>query len=161
MSTKIDYSAEEWKAISGAPVAAGMFITLSDASGLVGIAKEAMAVGTAISQSASGDAPEIVKALAENVKRGGGRPEMPDVPAGDRAQAKLALIGAIQTAVRAVERKSPGEADGYKTWLKSVAARVAHAAKEGGFFGVGGTLVSKEEEEALSQLTEILGTSRR
>jgi hypothetical protein len=72
MSNKANYSAEEWKAISAAPVAAGLLITLSDASGPVGIAKEAMAVGKAITDSARGDAPEIVKALAETVKSGGG-----------------------------------------------------------------------------------------
>ncbi len=65
MSTKNDYSAEEWKAITGAPVAAGLYITLADASGPVGIAKEAMAVGKAITESAGADAPEVVKALAE------------------------------------------------------------------------------------------------
>jgi hypothetical protein len=156
MSTKTDYSAEEWKAISGAPVAAGMLITLSDASGPLGIAKEAFAVGQAISQSAAPDSPEIVRALAENVKAGGGRPELPDVPSGDRAQAKLVLIGAIQRAVRAVESKSPTEVEGYKTWLASVAARVSQASKEGGFFGIGGTLVSQDEEEALRQLAEVL-----
>jgi hypothetical protein len=59
MSTKTDYSAEEWKAISGAQVAAGLLITVSDASGLV-IAREAIAVGKAIARSALGGAPEIV-----------------------------------------------------------------------------------------------------
>src|SRR5262245_48045159 len=103
MSTKNDYSTEEWKAISAAPVAAGLFITLSDASGPVGIAKEAIAVGKAITDSAQGDAPEIVKSLAAMVKSGGERPELPDVPTGDRAQTKDALIGAIRTAVGAVE----------------------------------------------------------
>jgi hypothetical protein len=159
MSNKTHYSAEEWKAISAAPVAAGLLITLSDPSGPVGIAKEAVAVGSAISQSASGDAPEIVKALAENVKSGGGRPEMPDVPSGDRAQTKAALIGAIRTAVGAVQSKSPGEVDGYKRWLASVATKVAHASKEGGFFGIGGTVVSSDEQEALKQLSEFLGVS--
>jgi hypothetical protein len=91
MSTKNDYSAEEWKAISAAPVAAGLLITLSDASGPVGIAKEAMAVGKAISDSALGDAPEIVKSVGESVRSGGGRPELPDVPHGDRAKTKEAL----------------------------------------------------------------------
>src|SRR5262245_33293107 len=60
MSNKNDYSPEEWKAITGAPVAAGMFVALSDKSGLVGIAKEALAVGKAIAESARGDAPEVV-----------------------------------------------------------------------------------------------------
>ena len=58
MSTRNDYSAEEWKAIAAAPVVAGLFITLSDASGLVGTAKEAMAVGRAITESAANAASE-------------------------------------------------------------------------------------------------------
>ena len=159
MSTKNDYSTDEWKAIAAAPVVAGLFITLSDESGPIGIAKEAMAVGKAITESASGDAPEVVKALAEGVKSAGGRPELPDLPKGDRAQSKAALIGAIKTAVTAVETKSPAEAAAYKNWLVSVAAKVAQASKEGGFLGFGGTLVSAEEREALGELAQTLGVS--
>ena len=161
MSTRTDYSAEEWKAISAAPVAAGLLVTLADPSGPVGIAKEAMAVGKAITQSELGDAPEIVKALAEAVKSGGGRPELPDVPTGDRAETKNALIAAIKTAVRTVESKSPGEVEAYKKWLASVAAKVSQASKEGGFLGVGGTLVSADEEGALKQLADVLGVGAR
>jgi hypothetical protein len=160
MSTKTDYSAEEWKAISGAPVAAGLLITLSDPSGAVGITKEALAVGKAISDATSSDAPEIVKALAETVK-GGTRPELPDVPMGDRAKTKDALIEVIKAAVGAIQSKSPAEAESYKAWLTSVAARVAQASKEGGFLGIGGTQVSAEEQDALKQLAEVLGTAGR
>jgi hypothetical protein len=159
MSTKNDYSAEEWKAIIGAPVAAGLYITLADASGPVGIAKEAMAVGKAITESAGADAPEIVKALAETVRTAGGRPELPDVPKTDRAQMNLALISTLQNAISAVAAKSPAEADAYKAWLVSVATKVAHASKEGGFLGIGGTEVSTEEQEALKQLASALGTT--
>ena len=118
MSTKNDYGAEEWKAITGAPVAAGLYITLADASGPVGIAKEAMAVGKAITESASADAPEIVKALAESVRNAGGRPELPDVPKTDRAQMQMALIGTLQNAISTVAAKSPAEAEAYKAWLR-------------------------------------------
>jgi hypothetical protein len=156
MSTKNDYNAEEWKAIAAAPVVAGLFITVSDLSGPVGIAKEGIAVGRAITESVSGDAPEIVKALAESVKSAGGRPELPDLPRGDRAQTRDALIGALQKAVGAVERKSPVEAEAYKNWLASVATKVSQASKEGGFLGFGGTLVSDEEQQALKRLAEVL-----
>jgi hypothetical protein len=157
MSTKADYSVEEWKAIAGAPVAAGLLITLSDVSGPAGIAKEAVAVGKAIAHSASGEAPELVKTLVENVKSSGGRPVLPDVPKGDRTQTKKALIEAIKTAVRAVEKKSPGEVEGYKALLASVAAHAAQASKEGGILGIGGTRVSADEQEALTQLADVLG----
>jgi hypothetical protein len=159
MSTKNDYGAEEWKAIAGAPVAAGLYITLSDASGPLGIAKEAMAVGKAITDSAAADAPEIVKALAESIKTAGGRPELPDVPKTDRSQMKVALIGVLQNALSAVAQKSPAEAESYKAWLMSVAGKVAQASKEGGFLGFGGEVVSADEQEALNQLASALGTS--
>jgi alkylated DNA nucleotide flippase Atl1 len=80
MSTKNDYSTEEWKAIAAAPVVAGLFITLSDVSGLVGTTKEAMAVGRAITESAASTAPEVVKSVAESVRSAGGRPVLPDIP---------------------------------------------------------------------------------
>lgn len=158
MSTKNDYSAEEWKAVAAAPVLAGLFVSLSDASGPVGITKEALAVGRAISESASGGAPEIVKSLAESVKSAGGRPELPDVPKGDREQMKATLVNNIKTAVAAIEVKSPAEADPYKAWLLSVAVKVSQASKEGGFLGIGGTLVSPEEQQALRSLADALAT---
>ena len=159
MSTQTDYNAQEWKAIVGAPTAAGLYITLADASGLVGITKEAMAVGRAITDSAASGAPDIVKSLAESVKAAGGRPEIPEIPKGDRGQMKATLIGAIKNAVTAVESKSPAEAAAYKSWLVSVASNVAHASKEGGFLGLGGTVVSAEEKEALKNLADALGVA--
>jgi hypothetical protein len=156
MSTKNDYNAEEWKAITSAPVAAGLFITLADASGPVGIAKEAMAVGRAITDAAQGQTPEIVKAIATSVKNSG-RPETPDLPKmASRAESKEALTSAIKTAVDAVERHSPGEVQAYKMWLTNIAKKVAEASKEGGFLGMGGTLVSQSEEEALNELKAVL-----
>src|SRR5580765_4818215 len=145
MSTKTDYSTTEWKAIASAPVAAGLFITMSDPSGPIGIAKEAMAVGKAITDAAQAGAPKIVRAVAASVKDSG-RPETPDMPMGNRAQSKEALTNTIRSAVDAVERHSPSEAPAYKAWLASVARKVAEASKEGGFFGIGGTLVSNDEE---------------
>jgi hypothetical protein len=157
MSNKAHYTVEEWKAISAAPVAAGLLITLSDASGPVGIAKEALALGQALTHPSRGHAPEIVKALAETLTRGRERSELPDVPTGDRAKMTAALIGTIKTAVGAVGRQSPGEVEAYKTWLASVAAKASQASKEGDFLGIGGTLMSRDEREAISQLAEVLG----
>jgi hypothetical protein len=155
MSTKNDYSSSEWKAIVSAPVAAGLFITMSDTSGPIGIAKEAMAVGKAITDAAQSGSPEIVKAIAASVKASG-RPETPDMPMGSRAQSKEALTNTIRSAVDAVERHSPTEVHGYKMWLESVAKKVAEASKEGGFLGMGGTLVSVDEEKALKELEQVL-----
>jgi hypothetical protein len=156
MSSKNDYSDKEWKAISTAPVAAGLLITASDESGL---AMEAIAVGKAISKSALGDAPEIVKALANNVKASGGTPELPELPTGDRAETKEALIGIVRAAVGALQARSPVEAESYKAWLASVTAKVAHASKEKRCVGIGRALPSADEEEALRLLADVLGVN--
>jgi hypothetical protein len=159
MSTRNDYSADEWKTIAAAPVVAGLFITLADASGVVGTAKEALAVGRAITESAASAAPEIVKSVAEAVRSAGGRPELPDIPKVDRAQIKTRLITHLKAAASAVEAKSPSEGAAYRAWLLSVATNVSQAAKEGGLLGIGGTLVSTEEQEALVQLAQALGVA--
>jgi hypothetical protein len=153
MSTKADYSTEEWKAIAGAPMVAGLLITSADPGNPVGIAQQAMAVGNAIKQSTLGDAPDIVKAVVEGVKSGNGRPELPDIPAGDWSETNGALMTAIKSAVRTVERKSPSEVEAYKTWLAVVAAKVSWATKE---VGVRGPLVKADEEVALEQLADVL-----
>src|SRR5262245_29533247 len=132
MSKQQDYSEAEWKAIAAAPVASGLLVTLSDASGPMGIAKEAMAVTKAISDSATMESPEIVKAVADAVKSGAGRPELQDLPKTDRAKLRDALFGVIKTAVGTVQAKSPAELESYKAWLASVATKAAEAAKEGG-----------------------------
>jgi hypothetical protein len=38
-----------------------------------------------------------------------------------------------------------------------VATKVSQASKEGGFLGIGGTLVSADEQAALQQLSDVLG----
>jgi len=118
-----------------------------------------VAVAKAMGGSSRSEAPAVVGSLAESARTWGGRPALPDVPRGSREQAKNALIGAINAAVEAVETKSPSEAQSYKTWLASVAVRVAHASKEGGFLGIGGTPVSAEEQAAVDQLAAMLNVS--
>jgi hypothetical protein len=156
MSTKNDYSDAEWKAISTAPVAAGLLITASDASGL---AQEVVVVGHAISTSTLGDAPEIVKVLTHHIKAGGGTPDMPDLPGGGHAPTKAALISVVRAAVGALQRKSPAEAESYKAWLASVTAKVSCASMEGRRNGNGRPQLNPDEDDALRQLTDVLAVS--
>jgi hypothetical protein len=159
MSTKADYTPDQWKAIAAAPVLAGLYITISDASGLVGITKEAMAVGKAISTAAATSPSELVKSLGESVKAAGGRPEMPELPRRNAAETKSAIMKVLQEAKAAVATQSPAEADEYTKWVLSVAKSVAEASKEGGFLGFGGMQVSADEEASLKELSGGLGVN--
>jgi hypothetical protein len=157
VSTKRDYSDAQWTTIAAAPAAAGLLITLADASGPLGVVKEGMAVTRAVTDTASGDLPEVVTSLVAEVRSGALRPELPKLPYTDRDQAKAVLMESIKAAVAAVEATAPTEASAYKTWLVGTALRVAQASKEGGFLGMGGTLVSPEEQSALNELAAALG----
>ncbi len=159
MSTKRDYTDSEWKAIASAPAAAGLLITLSDASGPIGVVKEGMAVTRAVTDASGTDLPEVVSALVEEVRSGALRPELPSLPLTDAAQAKAVLMEAIKAAVAAVDAKSPTEVVAFKTWLVATATKVAQASKEGGFLGFGGTQVSAAEQAALNELAGALGVA--
>jgi hypothetical protein len=151
-----DFTPEEWKAIRAAPVAAGLLVTLADASGPAGIAKEAIAVSKAITHAGGGAASELIRSIADSFQQSGGRPDMPEIPR-DREQATGALIGMCQDAVTAVGRKSTADADEFKRWLVQVARQTAEASKEGGFLGFGGTQVSQAEHSVVERLGRTLG----
>lgn len=159
MSTKADYTTEEWNSIAAAPFLAGLFISMSDPSGIAGVTKEALAVGRSLADPKAAGDTEVLTSLAESLKAGGfsGRPQMPDLPKGDKAAARAAMIRHIQAASAAIASKSPAEAEAYKSWLVAAAQSVAEAAKEGGFLGIGGTRVSEEEQSALKELSSALG----
>jgi SLT domain-containing protein len=49
------------------------------------------------------------------------------------------------------------EVDAYKTFVMTVAQAVAAAHKEGGFLGIGGTRISEAEDQALDEISSVLG----
>jgi hypothetical protein len=151
-----DFTPEEWKAIRAAPVAAGLLVTLADASGPAGVAREAIAVSKAISNAGGGTASELIRSIADSFKQSGGKPDMPEIPS-DREEAAGALLTMCQHAVAAIGRKSGADAEEFKRWLVEVARQTADAAKEGGFLGFGGTQVSKAEHSAVERLGRTLG----
>ena len=56
-----------------------------------------------------------------------------------------------------VDAKGGADADGFKRWLAGLGERVAQAATEGGFLGIGGTRVSDKEESTLADIRTALG----
>jgi hypothetical protein len=158
MSKSTDYTAEEWKAISSAPMLAGLLVSLADLSGPIGMVKEAMAVVKSVIETASTTSNELIRAVAEGVKAGGGRPDTSELRT-DPASARAILIERCKQAAALVGQKSPSEAEEYKRWLVSLARKAAEASKEGGFLGIGGTSVSEAERTALRDIAAALGVS--
>lgn len=141
------------EALSAGPLLADLYVSMSDASGPIGIAKEGYAVVQEII-GATGSSNELVKAIADGVKAAGRR-DMPDIPA-DKVRARSMLLDGVKAA-SAAAGKAPGDADAYREWVFTAAQKAAAAAKEGGFLGIGGTAVSDAEKTALGELQSALG----
>jgi hypothetical protein len=159
MSKQSDYSAEEWLTVSSAPVMAGLLVSLSDVSGPIGMAKEALAVVRAVTESASGGAGELLTSIAASWKAQVTKPQLPELPRDSPDAARNAALEHCKEAAAIVSQKSPSEADEYRKWLVSLARKTAEASKEGGFLGIGGTLVSDAEANAVTTLAKALGAS--
>jgi hypothetical protein len=56
-----------------------------------------------------------------------------------------------------LDAKAPGDAAVFKAWLRSISQKVAEAATEGGFMGIGGVQVSDAEKATLADISRALG----
>lgn len=157
MSTRNDYSAEEWKAITAAPAAAGLVLACSETPDPFGVENDAVAIGWAIERSAFADAPELVKVLADEVRQHGGRAVLPAITAGDCATAEELLIATVSQAVSAVEATSHDELEPFKAWLASVAAKVLHAAKAARVPAGEAEPITPDEQNTINRLADVLG----
>jgi hypothetical protein len=166
MSTKADYSPEEWKLILKAPLMAGLAVIAASPSGPLGVLREMFAVGKLVAETKSqaegqgGLSNELLRAAVADLASPDGRAQV-DV-AGLRGlapeQLRAQALDACRTLASLVDRKaSREEAEGVKRWLVTIAQRAAEAAKEGGFLGVGGTRVSEAETGAIREVARALG----
>lgn len=113
-------------------------------------------MGKMILDAATSAQTPLLRALAEDMKS---TMTIPKAPAG-------ATSAAVQDAATEIlrrtsnlldEKAAPEEATEVKQWLAKVAEATAEAAKEGGFLGFGGTLVSDEEKAAVAKVGSTLG----
>ena len=139
------FTAEEWTKIRVAPGAAARLVMVASPSGPVGVIKEAKAAGEAIAEAKAGAEPTSLIGLAFESEVT--KDELANI--GTDRGADLALI---RDAMNAVARHSPTEVLSYSKFLHSVTTKVAVATKEGGFLGIGGTRISKEEQAVVDEI---------
>jgi hypothetical protein len=157
MTTRTDYSDEEWARLVRGPLVAGFAISLADPGGPIELVKE-----TAASLRTTQAAPsmpliaEISREIGENAQRrenalGGFKVES----AAMAGQQVLDELRAIDVILRT--KADQTEADAYRGWILDVARASADAAKEGGFLGIGAEQVSEREQQMLDRLRDALG----
>jgi len=163
MAAKTNFTPEEWNRILESVMLSGMAVSAADPSGLIGMLKESMATGRTLLQAKSDPSSnELIKAVVHDFESGEGRQaartqvqsRLKGVAIGEM---KDKSIGALREVARLIDSKAPGEAVGFKTWLRHIAENAAEASAEGGFMGFGGTPVSAKEKATLAELTNALG----
>jgi hypothetical protein len=156
VTTKNDFSAEDWNRIARAPFVAGLAISLADPGGPIETAKETMATLKAATNPASRE--QLVAELALDIQSQiqqkqnplkGYRPSSKEGTASGGEQV-LVELKAVQAIVAA--RATPDETAAFGDWLVAAAQAAANAAKEGGFMGFGAEQVSKGEQEMLARV---------
>jgi hypothetical protein len=157
MATKADFTLEEWTQLRAAPLKAAMHIITASPSGPVGIVKEFFALATSVEEITkdAGARPLLKEIFAEGEAKAETTIE---VGASDKDQARrAALLAGLKDTIALLDAKAGSDAAAVKQWVYGVAEKVAGAAKEGGFLGIGGKPVSAEEQAALDELKAALG----
>ena len=158
MTTKADFTEEEWNRLGRAPLVAGLAISIADPGGPIETIKESTAALRTVVAAAEGDGHgAFVKAIAHDVAERARQRHNP--MAGFNAKGRHAR-DAILDELRAVnallvERATPEETEDYRELVKAAAQQTALAAKEGGFLGIGAELVSEREQQMLDTLAHI------
>src|SRR5689334_12640360 len=160
MSSKDDFTPEEWTRLKRAPFVAGMAISLADPGGPIEALKETSAtLKTVLEAAERGDHGELVSSIAREAADDARQHKNPlggFKPTGG-ATAGVEILDELREVNRIVwEKASPEDAAAVGAWLLDVAQAAANAAKEGGFMGFHAERVSEGEQRMLDSLGDAL-----
>jgi hypothetical protein len=141
---------EDWARVVGAPMLAGIAMTVADPGG--DAVKESAATALAMR---SGKAGEGGRKTAEGGAKA--RDALDDRVKGKPPADVHAALAELKPDAALVSSKVPDAAPVFKAWPIDVGAKVAEAGAEGGFRGFGGEKVSAAERATLDRLGSALG----
>lgn len=153
MTTKNDFSPEDWARIVRAPLVAGLAISLADKGGPIEAAKESMAALKSATNPPTRE--QLLTDVALDIQSqtqqrhnplSGFRPTAGSPP-GDQVLAELHDVHSIVAGTATRE-----ETAAFGEWLVVAAQAAATAAKEGGFLGFHAERVSEREEAMLDRV---------
>jgi hypothetical protein len=167
MTSKKDFTADEWKILSDAPLFVGGAVAAAAPSGLVGTVKESMALINSMTSAAQHHPNNQL--IQEVVPKGVSREQLDTwsstarglIQQSEAARVEQQGIEMCQRCAMILQHKGdPQETDEYKRWLLEVGENVARAANEGGnMFNMGGVKFSPQEAQILSVMSSALGVT--
>jgi hypothetical protein len=162
VTSKSDFTEDEWDRIVRAPFVAGLAVSLADPGGPIEMTKESLASIRAATHPSSEEQliTEVAGEIQADVQQKtnplkGYRPTSEGTaPAGDQV---LVELGAVHGIVAA--KATPGETAAFGQWLVATAQAVADAAKDGGFLGIHAHQVSKGEQAMIDRVRAAVSAS--
>jgi hypothetical protein len=162
MTSKTDFTEEEWARLKRAPFIAGMSISLADPGGPIEAVKETAATLKTVRAAEDGSRGELVGAIAKDVVADAQHRQNPlgGFKPSKGANAGVEILDELRGVNGIVSEKASAEdAEAVRTWLLDAAQEAANAAKEGGFMGFHAERVSEGEQKMLDSLRETLTAS--
>jgi hypothetical protein len=159
MTTKADFTNEEWTVLLQALPSAASYVITADLS-VIGAMREARALAKALEEpSVPPAAQELADSvMADVVEKSANKEKVDAVEIKESEYTRQALLRSLEQAAAALDAKcSPEEAAGFKQWLLDLATAVAKADKEGSHFGIGGVRVTDKEKAALAEIASVFG----
>jgi hypothetical protein len=160
MTSKADFTDEEWTRLKRAPLVAGMAISLADPGGPIEAVKETAAtLKTVLSAAEGGGRGELVDAIAREVAEQARQRKSPlaGFKPSKGATAGVEILDELREVNRIASQKAtPEDAAALREWLLTAAQEAANAAKEGGFLGFHAERVSEGEQRMLDSLRDVL-----
>jgi hypothetical protein len=153
VTTKDDFTEDEWVRVVRAPLVAGLAIMLADPGGPIEGTKETMATIRSATNPPSREqllaevALEIQSMTQQRRNPLGGYRPTGGTNTGEQVLDELRGVRAIVAG-----KATPEEAAAFGQWLVAAAHEAAEAAKEGGFMGFGAKQVSDREQAMLEQV---------
>jgi hypothetical protein len=154
MTTKSDFTDEEWTRVLRAPFVAGMAISLADPGGPIEMSKETMTTMKSATNPPTRE--QLLTEIALDIQAMTQQRQSPI--SGFKPQAAQQILDELGAVSEIVSTKATAEeAAAFKQWLLTTAQAAADAAKEGGFMGFGAVQVSEGEQKMLDQVRAAIG----
>ena len=153
MTTKNDFTEEEWTRVVRAPFVAGLAISLADPGGPIEAAKETMATLKAATSPPSREqliAEVALEIQAETQQHHHPLKGFKPDKGADIGEDVLAELRDVRSTVSA--KATPEETNAFASWLVAAAQAAADAAKEGGFMGFRAERVSDRERDMIDRV---------
>jgi len=121
MTSKADFTEQEWETLQKGVTGAGLLVSVSD-RGFFDTFKEAGALANHLGEARQGHDSDLVRELSAMKGTGFGLTSTPDEVEGE-------TLEALRSALAILREKAPDDVEAYRSFVLDVAQSVAEAAK--------------------------------